>query len=289
MPKCVSPTSTLLSFLHLVAMLSSSTCSAICSSGSSQTFYDCSSRFSISDLCFDAVSQPPADICMEECSLPRVVLPPVDRRTVLTSVSGPTTEQPTVPKGQEEPQTIRKLVLRKRTTSPYQIRLPSMSDRLRVRNGKLVVHADTTSKPAIPASRSPRPYFNQTRRPAPRTLSHPNGAPNIHVPRPVYPPYFKRPDLDQSANVDGPHEHPFNICISPPHVSGIHAVDTWSEICEDLCRAMEVLSVLSDLDTNPMDPSPSMTFGCSLPPCSVAVSPGLGDHWHSYVFPRLVV
>ena len=165
-----------------------------------------------------------------------------------------------------------------------------MNDRLRALNGKLVIHSEAISKPPIPAGRAPRPYLDSMGKSALRTSPRMDGGPSIHIPIPVYPPYFKRPDPDHGLILDGPHDLPYTICISPPRASNIRTMDTWTEICEDLCRAMEVLSVLSDLDSDSLDPSPSMTsLDCSVPSSYITIGPGLGDHWHSYVFPRLAL
>ncbi|KAI1792526.1 hypothetical protein LXA43DRAFT_1093494 [Ganoderma leucocontextum] len=240
-------------FLHHLEMLSNSTCSELCFSNSSQSSDTCSLSSSPSDLAFDTVSQPPSDalLAADAPTVATVALPREDPRVGLTPVSALAAGISIASDGHEEPQTIRKLVLRKRTTSPYQIKLPLMTDRLRVRNGKLVIHTysekDTEhpSKPTLSTNNGPKALLYDS---AVKTLLLPEGVFSIHAPVPVCPPHRGVLDPDAVPAGKAQHDRPLNIRISPPRGSAIPAADTWTEICEDLCRAREVLSVLSDLD-----------------------------------------
>ncbi|KAM5540659.1 hypothetical protein V8D89_005690 [Ganoderma adspersum] len=284
-------------FLHHLEMLSNSTCSELCFSNSSQSSVTCSLSSSPSDLTFDTVSQPPSDALLDADAptVAVVALPREDLRVVLPPASVPAAGIPTVSEGPEEPQTIRKLVLRKRTTSPYQIKLPLMTDRLRVRNGKLVVHAfsekdaEHPSKATLPTNNGPKTPPGPTHNSGVKASLLPEALFNIRAPVPVYPPHRGVLDPNASPVNDTRHDHPLTIRISPPRGSALPAADTWTEICEDLCRAMEVLSVLSDLDTGSLDPSPSTSNLQSSQSRSFALYLGHGDLWNSYVYPRLIV
>ncbi|PIL36503.1 hypothetical protein GSI_00192 [Ganoderma sinense ZZ0214-1] len=284
-------------FLHHLEMLSNSTCSELCFSESSQSSETCSLSSSPSDLTFDTVSQPPSDALLapDTPTVATVALPREDPRVILTPVPIPAADTLFISDGHEEPQTIRKLVLRKRTTSPYQIKLPLMTDRLRVRNGKLVIHAfsdkdaEHPSKTTFSTNNGPKPLPGPILNSVITTSLLPEGLFSIHAPVPVYPPHRGVLDTDATPATDARHDHPLTIRISPPRGSALPAADTWTEICEDLCRAMEVLSVLSDLDTGSLDPSPSTT---NLQPSQsrpFVLCLGSGDIWNSYVYPRLVV
>ncbi|KAI0368463.1 hypothetical protein BV20DRAFT_464859 [Pilatotrama ljubarskyi] len=171
-----------------------------------------------------------------------------------------------------QPQTIQKLVLRKRTTSPYQIKLPFMVDRLRaprrpsrtcapspvarktsgevpsIRTVAPVQHVATElrsgcgSAPPSTTGRSPttagcatlqcgdsfaafgRGSFEDTTNTSPQDAlsSEDPSLPGLSTPSPAV-----------EAVADGPARSPLT------------SLDTWSEICEELCRAKEVFAGIS--------------------------------------------
>lgn len=167
-----------------------------------------------------------------------------------------------------------------------------MTDRLRVRNGKLVIHTFSEKDAEHPYKAS----FSSSndRKTLPGPIHHPpsllpESLFGIHSPVAVYPPLRGVLESDTVPADDAQHDRPLTIRISPPRGTTLPAADTWTEICEDLCRAMEVLSVLSDLDAGSLDPSPSMATLQASHSRSFALCLGPGDLWNSYVFPRLVI
>ena len=168
-----------------------------------------------------------------------------------------------------------------------------MTDRLRVRNGKLVIHAFAEKDAEHPCKATFS--ANNDRKALPGPIHHhpaslfPESLFSIHAPVAVYQPLRGVLEPDTVHSGDSQHEHPFTIRISPPRGITLPAADTWTEICEDLCRAMEVLSVLSDLDTGSLDSSPSTTALQSSQSRSFVLCLGSGNLWNSYVFPRLAI
>ncbi|KAI0333436.1 hypothetical protein GY45DRAFT_1368429 [Cubamyces sp. BRFM 1775] len=147
----------------------------------------------------------------------------------------------------EGPQTIQRLVLRKRTTSPYQIKLPFMTDRLCVRRSASartqevcspVSPEENTIKVVIEAQSSPSSAILSP----PNTLgSHPEAQPqmgNMQENRSTHPQSLDTHVSNDNLVLNDPGS------LVPPTLS---TLDTWSEICEDLCRAMEVFAVLSEV------------------------------------------
>ncbi|CDO76372.1 hypothetical protein BN946_scf185011.g36 [Trametes cinnabarina] len=184
----------------------------------------------------------------------------------------------------EEPQTVQRLILRKRTTSPYQIRFPHMSDRLRVRRA---ASAATSKRPAIDpkvvveeVAVLPRTVPCTTQ----RSLSHlpPMRGVSTLPSRPV-------------VGAQGEAPRPFTT------TEGLSSIDTWTEICKELTRAMEVFAVLSDV-------APAHYFSLEAPPPGSLSQSRLYAHstdpaalrpaspwvtasglWSSFVFPLVVV
>ncbi|KAI8984876.1 hypothetical protein BD414DRAFT_578639 [Trametes punicea] len=183
----------------------------------------------------------------------------------------------------EGPQTIQRLVLRKRTTSPYQIKLPYMADRLRVRRGASPAHkadAEATQTSAIPGAQ----------------VALGRTTPLFSGRLPIDDAELPALCTDVTRAVDNG--------ISTPYLS---TLDTWSEICEDLCRAMEIFSVVSDVapanlftsDTAPLKSATTPTttaFRSSLdkvadPSCEALKASALSclGPWSSFVFPLSAV
>ncbi|KAI9059019.1 hypothetical protein FKP32DRAFT_1680151 [Trametes sanguinea] len=193
--------------------------------------------------------------------------------------------------GSEESQTVQQLVLRKRTTSPYQIKLPYMSDRLRARR---IASADA-SKPTLV-----RPFT------AAGEVVEPTTAPVTIQPSLSCLPPLSVPTvlLSDGISTQCVYGHDDALHASMTTI-GLSSLDTWSEICEDLSRAMEVFAVLSDvappqyfaLEASPLDaPSRSAHSVSQLPgllhvPSSLEpTSPwmNMSGTWSSFVFPSAV-
>ncbi|KAI0666159.1 hypothetical protein C8Q78DRAFT_476473 [Trametes maxima] len=218
----------------------------------------------------------------------------------------------------EVSQTVQKLTLRKRTTSPYQIKLPYMTDRLRAKKGthstlsetrhpahegtptsrgteaQVVANACTSAcaGAGIPFSTSHRPAFLSARLPQ-GTLADATGNPD---PKVISKPIGSSP---------GPIARP---CAGELELPRIHATasmlptqDTWGEINEELCREMEVFTVLSAVAPSHFFAFEETPTGPSLPPASRTPSaprawrssgePGSttrGGPWSSFVFPVVV-
>ena len=170
-----------------------------------------------------------------------------------------------------------------------------MTDRLRVRNGKLVIHAfsekdaEHPSKATLSTNNGPKTPPGPTHNSGIKASLLQEALFSLRTPVAVYSPHHAVLDTDGSPVATTRYDHPPTIRISPLRGSVLPAADTWTEICEDLCRAMEVLSVLSDLDTGSLDPSPSTTNLQSSQSRSFALYLGPSDLWNSYVYPRLVI
>lgn len=203
-----------------------------------------------------------------------------------------------------QPQTVQRLVMRKRTTSPYQIKLPFMEDRLRARRsvpGSSVLEAVVNSQPSGPETEAastrigPAAFTQRTKTPAPL-----GGSFSLdHNARVFMPPSrcvtATLPQGETRTSIEGPtaSEPPSAGDVFPPFIlHTLPTLDTWSEICEDLSRAMEVFTVLANVAPARFLVPPSQTFSVELPsPCSFQShkldrSPATpASPWNSFVFP----
>ncbi|KAH9887703.1 hypothetical protein C8Q73DRAFT_712939 [Cubamyces lactineus] len=209
----------------------------------------------------------------------------------------------------EGPQTVQRLVLRKRTTSPYQIKLPFMTDRLCVRR---------SASPRTPQSCLPVSLEENVFRSVMEAQPSPNGA--------TLPPSItsgtrceeqsRMADVQDNRSADsqrlslhGPNDDPALDGPGTLFTPTLSTLDTWSEICEDLCRAMEVFAVLSEVAPArffseatdlPQDGSQMLlaTLAAGTSTYCLASSLGLEPEsstanvlagpWNSFVFPPLV-
>ncbi|KAI0655273.1 hypothetical protein C8Q70DRAFT_1109043 [Cubamyces menziesii] len=148
----------------------------------------------------------------------------------------------------EGPQTIQRLVLRKRTTSPYQIKLPLMTDRLCVRRSASPRTPEV--RPPVSMEESVLESVRDVQPPPPnRATLSPYNLPGFHPEA-----QFRSGDMPQHHAVNPPlstHASKHDIALDNASTlvpgSTIPTSDTWSEICEDLCRAMEVFAILSEV------------------------------------------
>ncbi|KAI0741369.1 hypothetical protein C8Q80DRAFT_132248 [Daedaleopsis nitida] len=125
---------------------------------------------------------------------------------------------------------IRKLIMRRRPTSPYQIKLPSTSERYAIKFVK--------SMPLFqdPPEEEPGTHSGTTHRPA-------DSREDAQV-QPSSPPAPEdTPDPSQALKRT-------DSAPLPPSA-------TWEDIYEDLSCAMEILAVLSDVTRNPTAPAPA--------------------------------
>ncbi|KAH9936871.1 uncharacterized protein BXZ73DRAFT_100286 [Epithele typhae] len=156
----------------------------------------------------------------------------------------------------EEPQTSRKLILRKRTTSPYQVKLP-MKDRFRVPNKKPQPASLRPTVPAVLQSSASRLNAQASS----LSLCHP-------------PPAVKRPGANaglaqanrmlEEMRQNASHKPTPALATYPSFT--LPAVDTWTELNRDLHDA---LLDFSDVDTT--------QSRCVWPPA--APVPMLFDPW----------
>ncbi|OSD01970.1 hypothetical protein PYCCODRAFT_460425 [Trametes coccinea BRFM310] len=195
----------------------------------------------------------------------------------------------------EEAQTVQRLVLRKRTTSPYQIKLPYMSDRLRARR----VASTATPKAALAC-----PTIVVEEVVGPVTVTVPSAIqPSLSCQSPLVAPTALIPD-----GVSG-HFAYAEVTVEALRpsmtVQGLSSLDTWSQICEDLSRAMEVFAVLSEvapaqyfaLDAPPLESLSRSAHSVSRLPAYLHVPSSLepsspwvnmSGPWSSFVFPSAV-
>ncbi|KAL1939630.1 hypothetical protein VTO73DRAFT_9663 [Trametes versicolor] len=202
------------------------------------------------------------------------------------------------------PQTVQRLVMRKRTTSPYQIKLPFMEDRLRARrstSGSSVPEVIANPQPSGPETEDaftrvgPAPFTHRA-----KTSSPLDGSFSLdHNARVFMPPSqcvtVTAPQGETRTSIGGPtaSEPPSAEDVFPPFIlHTLPTLDTWSEICEDLSRAMEVFTVLANVAPARFLVPPSQTFSVELPPpCSFQShkldrSPATpASPWNSFVFP----
>ncbi|KAI0637565.1 hypothetical protein C8Q77DRAFT_375033 [Trametes polyzona] len=170
--------------------------------------------------------------------------------------------------------------MRKRATSPYQIKLSYMAGRLRAPRGTPSGPEEAPQAAAKPGS-TPK-----NREPLPSVL------PTISVEAPYEIYSTSGPAGGRIDAILSEHslatisEHPTDT-YTPPSLS---TMDTWTEICEDLARAMEVFTVLSTVAPAKLSsalepslsPSPSVVFDVTKHSPMYPSGP-----WNSFVFPCL--
>ncbi|KAI0829192.1 hypothetical protein BC628DRAFT_1359605 [Trametes gibbosa] len=237
----------------------------------------------------------PLSLAMEDTRPIAILLPPPGNPFQLPASPSYPDPQALYSGLAEACQTIHRLVLRKRATSPYQIKLSHKTGRMRAARIPLSGPREVERQPAAGDSVGPQPDI-------PQGVVHPDG------PVPSACSFQLLPWHTQ----DGPR------AIVPSHPGarvgndgGLEAavglartlstLDTWSEICEDLCRAMEVFTVLSEVapKTEYAHDWPSSCASISglhaLPRSTVDVSCAMGSRsgragqaWNSFVFPCFV-
>ncbi|KAI0352524.1 hypothetical protein OH77DRAFT_1428569 [Trametes cingulata] len=203
----------------------------------------------------------------------RVLLPRclcISSESTLVPLGRPLSTEASCNEAAEGPQTAQKLVLRKRTTSPYQIKLPFMADRLRAPRrphptAYSAPNATERSRNSVSDSCTARPESVETElrsSSGPPPTPGPSSPPAAYVtaqrnaPTPVaFLSAFYALENALAANPPGA------LALDTPP-SGLSALrgegvddaagprsiasfDTWSEICEDISRAMESCAVLS--------------------------------------------
>ncbi|KAI0640543.1 hypothetical protein C8Q79DRAFT_1015074 [Trametes meyenii] len=224
----------------------------------------------------------------------------------------------------EVSQTVQRLTLRKRTTSPYQIKLPYMTDRLRVKKG-------TPTSP--PEMQQPAPEAVATlRRTDVQVVSDSNcatsqsgsGMPirtghrsaflSVRLPQGTLVDPAGNPDPKVVSNSavgssPGPIARPPTAEIPPVYIAAptiLSSLDTWGEINEELCREMEVFAVLSAVAPSHFFaseevlriPGPVLPRATRTSSARAARGPWLGGPeggptrwagpWSSFVFPVVV-
>ncbi|KAI0773615.1 hypothetical protein C8Q74DRAFT_769765 [Fomes fomentarius] len=153
----------------------------------------------------------------------------------------------------EEVRSIRPLVMRKRKSSPYQIKLPYMTERLRASHPK--------APKRIPATQPTKRDQEANSGP---NVSEPIPPPSLAEP-PVVAGTAVHDSIIQTANSLKAAADECATAVSgsgvPPHVftdgelkegGGISASDTWADISADLGCAREILAFLSDLARSPL-------------------------------------
>lgn len=191
--------------------------------------------------------------------------------------------------------------MRKRTTSPYQIKLPFMEARLRARrsaSGGSVPEVVANSQPPGPATEAAStrigPAASTQRMNASSTLG--GSFPLDHNARVFMPPSRCATTTAHHGEIGPSKEGPTDSGTPSAGVAFIlptlSTLDTWSEICEDLSRAMEVFTVLADVSPARFLVPHSHCLSTDLPPpCSFQShkldrSPATpASPWNSFVFP----
>ncbi|KAH9853308.1 hypothetical protein C2E23DRAFT_903077 [Lenzites betulinus] len=187
----------------------------------------------------ETTSQHPCSFSVETLTAVAVVLPAPG--TSLDRPAIPLDPDFLAPHGgiPEGLQTIQRLTLRKRATSPYQIRLSRTTERMRAPRSPLSGPPEVEKQPTTPDIIEILSHSKDS-------VALPNG------------PYLSACSFQRlpSQTPEGPWLAPNRPSTSlqpdghQDQTFGRHTLstlDTWSEICEDLCRAMEVFTVLSEV------------------------------------------
>ncbi|KAI0751769.1 hypothetical protein C8Q80DRAFT_1352643 [Daedaleopsis nitida] len=161
---------------------------------------------------------------------------------------------------QDDVLSIRKLIMRRRPTSPYQIKLPFTSERYAIKFVKSTplsqgrpeeepeTHSDTTHRPADSRTDA------QVKPSSPATPKDTDLTPTNE-----HPPLLSRPTarrLLSTTSVIGTRPDP-SQALNRTDSAPLPPSATWEDICKDLSCAMEILAVLSDVTRNPTTPAPA--------------------------------
>ncbi|OJT02317.1 hypothetical protein TRAPUB_7157 [Trametes pubescens] len=195
------------------------------------------------------------------------------------------------------PQTVQRLVMRKRATSPYQIKLPFMADRLRARrsaSGGSVPEVVANPQLSGPGTETASTHIGRGVLAQRTNTSTLGGSFSLdHNARVFIPPSRCVIATSHHSETTLSKKTPSSEDAFPPFIlHTLSTLDTWSEICGDLSRAMEIFTVLADAAPARFSVFPSQSFSEDLPPPCSFQSHKLDrtptaptSPWNSFVFP----